>query len=204
MKAMQPAEAYRLHLAVKLHFTKETYNFAKHEGRVANATAKVFQAKTFHKFFNVVVKRYTEVELLDLFVANISQGRTFIDDIMTDEGHDCFLAFRKRTQSLAYTFSEEMTDIGTQGSLGTLLEVRKGMVPGLLTLHLSGRICIETMSVLNDLVKVVPYWDRRLGKDDVIWGRARLPCLKMGTFLNFDRAKMVAIVKDITNPQYPS
>ena len=66
---MTSYDAYRLYLAVKLHFTTPNYDFFRHNAKV-NSSLNSFLKRNDRFFFHKLTTKYKQEELLDYFVCN--------------------------------------------------------------------------------------------------------------------------------------
>ena len=64
---MNGYEAYKLYLAIKLHFSTEDYDFIKHNGKV-NCSLDSFTKRNDKYFFHRLSTRFKDEELLNFYV----------------------------------------------------------------------------------------------------------------------------------------
>ena len=80
-----------------------------------------------------------------------------------------------------------------------LFEVKKGNHPKLLKEFLGGRVSIETMIILNELVNFSKKWDQQL-EDDVIWPDLKKFMNNYKRFLTIDkkryRMKLLKLIEE--------
>ena len=62
-------DVYKTYLAVKLHFTTDTYDYYKYGGKV-NTKLDTFTKRKDRYFFHKLSTRYAEDNILDFFVSN--------------------------------------------------------------------------------------------------------------------------------------
>ena len=62
-------EVYKMYLALKNHFTTDTYDYVKYRGKV-NASEKAFEERRDRYFFKKLATKYDGSEVLNYFVAN--------------------------------------------------------------------------------------------------------------------------------------
>ena len=62
-------EVYQMYLALKMHFTKDSYDFVKYKGRVS-ASEKSFEERRDRYFFKKLATKYEGSKILDYLVAN--------------------------------------------------------------------------------------------------------------------------------------
>jgi hypothetical protein len=66
---MMPFDAYRQYLALKNHFTKDSYDYHKYCGK-SRATVQSFYKRKDRMWFEKVSRQKTDQEVIDFFVAN--------------------------------------------------------------------------------------------------------------------------------------
>ena len=62
-------DVYKIYLAVKLHFTTDSYDYHKYEGKV-NCKLETFTKNNARYFFHKLGTKYSKDDILDFFVAN--------------------------------------------------------------------------------------------------------------------------------------
>ena len=62
-------EVYNLYLAIKLHFTSDTYDYFKHNAKV-NSSMNTFLKRNDQTFFHKLNTKYTKDEIIDYFISN--------------------------------------------------------------------------------------------------------------------------------------
>lgn len=177
-------ECYRTFLALKRHFTTEGYSFFKYNGKV-NVSLKSFESRSDIYYFDKLSKTQNWKELA---LCNLSiDSSIWVGDLFSDVCRNRLTHSMKMRQALLYYYTNEL-----KSNLLTPFDdnfiVRKGEHPHLLVLFLSGKISLETMTILNCLVRYTDKWDKRIS-DPIIWPRKRLQINKYEPFLQFDRDK---------------
>ena len=61
---MNSYEAYTLYLAIKLHFTSDSYDFYKHNAKV-NSSFNTFLKRNDRFFFHKLTTKYNKEEMLE-------------------------------------------------------------------------------------------------------------------------------------------
>jgi hypothetical protein len=106
---MMPFDAYRQYLALKNHFTKDSYDYHKYCGK-SRATVQSFYKRKDRMWFEKVSRQKTDQEVIDFFVANFvscSDPETLWIGDMIKEGDSRYKNWQKKIQSLSYLFKEE-------------------------------------------------------------------------------------------------
>lgn len=191
---MNGFDAYKMYLGIKAHFAQPNYSYIKYCGSV-RANEHSFNKRNDRYFFEKLAKKN---DLLNFLIANFVEGDIWVRDLFNDESEKRYVDWQRRTQSMTYNFQKELS--GISGNFKSYFVVRKGQHPQLLKEHRQGNISIETMCILNDLLKFFPYWDEKIS-DTIIWPKTRDRCLKYSEFIKYDKQKVKKIVKDILDVQ---
>jgi len=156
-------KAFRLYiyyLALKQHFTTESYDYFKYNGKV-NAKLDTFRKRKDRFFFyKLSNKDYAK----DLIFANvIYQPKSWIGDLTDEDAHEIYVDWKRRRKSLTYLFKEDLSRID---DLKSDLKVSGNDHPPLLKKFLYNQIMLETMVILNHIIKFFPNWMKKI--DDSI------------------------------------
>ena len=151
--------------------------------------------------FIKLAKKYKEEDYLDFVVANIvHKPKIWGGELLTEDCDSRFRQHQKKMQALAYTFSEDINRLldfvaYRNLSLDDLLVVPENGVPLLLGLYYQKEITIETLVILEKLLKFFKIWDKKI-TDTIIWPETRKLCLKYSPFVNIDQQKYMSILKE--------
>jgi len=75
-------DVFKVYLGVKLHFTTDTYDYIKYEGKV-NCKLDTFTKRNDRYFFHKLSKQYGQTDILDFFVANFaSDSKGWIGNLL--------------------------------------------------------------------------------------------------------------------------
>lgn len=184
-------DTYSLYLALKNHFTRDSYDFFKYRGKT-NASPDSFMSRKDRFQFQRLSRKVSEAEMQDFIVANILAGKKWIGDFLDDDADDNYNKHLKIRQSLSYIFANELDDILSDAKS---FKPRKDGYPTLFLSFLSGRITIETMVILNNMIDYISKWDR-FYDDDPIWTKQSILIKKYAPFLEYDKTKLKTVLKD--------
>ena len=187
-------DTYCLFLALKNHFTRDSYDFFRYGGKVT-ARIESFQNRKDRFQFDKLSRLHNENELRDFIVANIICGKTWIGDFLDDEAEENYKKHLKIKQSLSYHFSNALDAMFIESRPTICFRVYRDRYPTAFMHLLSGRVSIETMVILNDFVKYITKWDT-FYSDDSIWPKYSMLIKKYKPFLDYDKDKMKKILKD--------
>ncbi len=182
---MNPFECYKMYLSLKNHFTKDKYDFHKYCGK-SRASVQSFYKRKDRYFFEKLSRQKTKEEIIDFFVSNfvsVSDPSTLWIGQLMREGEKNYTDWKKRNQSLTYNFKSEMEDILIDKELNVIFERTRGH-PIILKKYLSGKISIETLSILDKIFGFVKDFDQDIR--DPVWEVVSKKIKKYSPFLNID------------------
>lgn len=188
--------AFAIYNAIHLHFTSGSYDYFKYNGRT-NVSKESFLRRKDKYQFHKLVRRYSLEELKEFYVANFIETEfKWIGDILGEEGESNYKKWKKRKESLSYTYQNDIDFLFDEvDSPGKLLSVQSGNYPRLLTYTMQGNICIETLCILNDIMKFFTMWNEKID-DDIIWPSWKRKCQKYLPFIKYDKVKFKNILKE--------
>lgn len=189
---MTPFEAYKLYMAVKMHFTQPSYDFFKYNGKT-NANQDSYNRRRDKYQFQKLAKHRDPVNFL---VANFISSDTskWVGDLFSEQSEQHFTDWLARSESISYRFAQELSSI--EEDFLSYFKCKDGQHPKLLTLYKQGKVSIETLTILNQLLSFFPIWDKRV-TDTVIWPSIRTKCIKYQPFLKYDKKKLKSLVKQV-------
>ena len=194
---MMPFDCYKIYLALKNHFTRDSYDYHKYGGKT-RATVEAFYKRKDRFWFEKMCRKKTEKEVEDFFVANFvscSDPETlWIGDLMKS-GDSNYIEWKKRVQSLSYIFKGEVESHMSGNNFDNLFNVEGGRHPQLLKKHLQGNISLETMLILDRILGYKNNFDKKL--DDPVWKVTSTRMKKYSPFLNIDVFTYKKILKDL-------
>lgn len=186
---VEPFDVYKKYLALKQHFSQTSYDYFKYHGKVkANETS--FQTRK-DKYFFYKLSKHKNVE--KFLVANFVDGDKdfWIGEMRDDKVHKTYEEYERRQQALSYIFKEDLGKLKEE--FNDNIVVPENEHPYLLRLYLRKDICIETLTLLDMLCTILPYWDKVLD-GDVIWKDVRMKLIKYRPFMSVDINKYRQIV----------
>ncbi len=188
---MEPFEVYQKYLALKRHFSSDSYDYHKYNGKV-KANQHSFDIRKDKYFFYKLSKQKNVEEFL---LANFVDGDNdfWIGQLRDDKCTAAYENYRKRKQALTYVFKEDLSKM--KDDFDANIVVPENEHPYLLRLYMRKDICIETLTLIDMMVYNYKYWDKKL-HDDVIWPQVRMKSLNYRPFMSVDINKYKAIVKD--------
>ena len=189
-------ESFALYNALKLHYTSDSYDFFKYNGKTNVSRDNFAKRKDKYSFYKLS-RKYSLDELKQYYISNfLVKNVNWVGDIIGEEGESNYKEWQKRNQSLTYRFEQDI--IGLLNALQSpneMLVVTDGQYPILLKEVMQGTIIIETLVILNDIMNFFPMWSKKID-DTIIWPEFERKCLKYTPFLEYDKAKFKAILKE--------
>jgi hypothetical protein len=156
---MNGFDTYKTYLALKQHFRSKSYDFFKYNGKV-RASATSYEVRKDKYFFEKASKKFKHEEFIDYVVANITRNSdTWIGNMMDEKSSTNYKKWQKVTESMTYTFKEDVGVINEyEENFNDVFKMKDGQHPVLFRLHLRGKISLETMVILDDLVNYSENW----------------------------------------------
>ena len=179
-------EAYKKYLSIKLHFTKDEYDFFKYNGET-NAKFETFIQRNDKYFFVKAARKYGD-NIVDYFVSNfISNKSPYIKDM----NNDVYLDRQKRVDGLTYYFERDMEQLlrKSEQNFNKIFKVTRGQHPILVKTYLAKRVSLETLCILNDLLNYTKNFSKEI-KETIIWPTLNRKIKKYGPFLTYNKERM--------------
>ena len=194
-------DVYKTYLAVKLHFTTDTYDYYKYGGKV-NTKLDTFTKRKDRYFFHKLSTRYAETDILDFFVANfLSDSKRWIGNLLANDGKDVYLDYKKRKEAFAYHFKQDCGNIASDFSRRNnsfddgFIPIR-GQHPRLLRLLIQRKISYQTTIVLNHYLGFTKNWDKEI-TEKIVWPEISLKVTRLKPFINFNATECKLIMKEV-------
>jgi len=191
---MEPWEAYKIYLGLKLHFNSD-YDYQRYGGK-SRASKQSFLNRKDRSFFARVARKYKD-SVKDFFIANFLVNQKGWIGNFNDLN---YTEWNKRKQSLTYTFNNEMTSLcQLENNFDDIFKIENNTHPIIIKEFLAKRVSIETLIILQDLVNYIKDFDKKLS-DDLVWPDIRRLIVKYSVFLNIDIQKckinLLKIIKE--------
>lgn len=191
-------EAFSLYNAVKLHLTTDSYDFFKYNGK-SNISVDAFERRKDKYYFYKLSRKYTNQEEYIIFlIANFLESeKVWVGNLLQEEAEQTFRKRQRVLQSLSYIFENECREVfASVDNPNDALKVNGDDYPILLVNMLQGKVSIETVCILNSLLKFVPMWNSKI-KDDLFWPTYRRRLIKYTSFLSIDAVKYKLLLKKV-------
>jgi hypothetical protein len=194
---MEPFEVYRYYLALRLHFTTDKYDAIKQQGRV-KASRQAFLKRNDLLAIRRVAETYSDKEVVDFLVSNFTSGDRW-GGVFDIEAKDRYIGWKKRIESLSYTFEKEIQKVQHFSEKNNLkfqdcLVSIKSQHPYIIKMYLRGDVSIETLVILNQLINFTTSLDEQL-VGDLVWPDISRIIKKYSPFLGIKKEKYDRILR---------
>tara|TARA_Y100000034_G_scaffold87336_1_gene104759 strand:- start:3048 stop:3659 length:612 start_codon:yes stop_codon:yes gene_type:complete len=194
---MTPEVALQTFQAIKMHFTTDSYDYFKYNGKIRTGD---LEAKK-DKWNYVKLARNHGDHLVNFLVANfVSRDNIkWSGDVVGSEAERTYQEWQKRTEAMSYIFTQELQKVFSEvierkTKIKSLFESIDSEPPLLLTFYQWGTISLETLIILGDLLEFFGEWDKQ--EDEYIWPDIKTKINNYRPFLIFDERKYQKIISE--------
>ena len=189
---MEAYEVYRLYMAIKLHFTSDSYDISKTKGKVRECRNAFLKRKDIFAF-RKLGQKYSKLEIINFLVANFIRGDKY-GGVFDREAEEVYEQWKIRQQKLTYIFTQDIISIITESEKTGQdpFTSNNGTHPIVVRLYLGGKISLETLIIPDKL------FDFRYSNDnslqlDFVWKDISLLIKKYRIFVKIDKEKYLSI-----------
>ena len=192
--------AYKTYLAIRNHFNSD-YDYFKYNGKL-KVSNDSFLKRRDKFFFAKLERNYRGNELVYFFVANfLDNDSSWSGSLVGSESEKKYIEWRKRIESLKYTFKIECEKIQNEMELKELsfdefFKAGDTNHPYLLRLYLGNHVSLETFSIIDGILNFTKQWNNYL-KDDIMYCTVRDKSNKYKSFLQVDLQAYKKIMKSV-------
>ena len=187
---MEPIDVYLMYCAMKAHFGKSDYDFVTYKGKTRIKRDTFYRRKDRSFFVRVSRKYKTEQEIQNYFVSNFIKDKKGYIANFSNENYE---SWKLKRQGFFDLFDVEMKPL--VDAFEDLFTVTNGQHPKLMREFLGGRVSLETIIILDELVNfsLSLDWNKQL-EDDIIWIDLRILMNNYKRFLTIDQEKYKIIL----------
>jgi hypothetical protein len=192
-------ETFGLYQALKLHFTQESYDFFKYNGKTNISVTTFENRKDKYHFYKLSRRLAQKEDMIDFIVANLVEDeKTWVGSLLMEESEVNYRKHQKVIQSISYTFENDCQKLfdGIKNPNDVLMT--DGDYPVLLKKGLQKSVNIESVCLLNNMLGFVPMWSKKIA-DTIHWPNYRMKLLKYSAFIPKDDVKYKLILKKVLN-----
>ena len=198
MNIYEGFETFKTYIAVRNHFTQDSYDYFKYNGKT-RVNGDSFLKRKDKFFFAKLERRLSKEERLYFFVANfVANDHSWSGSLVSDQSMEVYNEWKNKIQSLSYNFNEnckklkEIVDLSEKGFDD--LFMANGSHPPLLKLFLRKEVSLETMVLLDRVLGYANRWSTELD-DDFTWNQVKKVIHKYKAFVHVDIGKYKQIMK---------
>lgn len=189
MSTSTPLDAFKLYTAIKNHFSTESYDYFKYNGKTRVTEHTLDTRKDKYMFY----KLSKHADPKTFLVANLSvDPNLWVGNMFSKECEKHYTDFLKRKQSLTYIFKEEIDTL--LDDFDKNFEVPANGYPHLLNLLVRKKVSMETFIIMQDCVRFFSRWNKQI-QDPVQWPKISLKCRKLHPFLEYEKDKYCQILR---------
>jgi hypothetical protein len=190
---MNAYECFKEYLSLKNHFTKDSYDYFKYNGKVRTNLSS-FEKRKDKIFFHKLAKHDNVHGFL---VANLAHNpKTWIKELAySEEAEKVYKDWYKKQQSLSYLYKKEISEQLAPTFDANFKVLNDHPHPYLLRLYLGGYVTLETLCILLHLTGAKKYWDSKL-EYDIVYEGVKNKIQKYTPFVKFDEEKLRKITID--------
>lgn len=188
---MDGYKAWKLYMAVKLHFTTQKYNVFNNRGHVKGARDTFYNRNDRFIFERLARKFTTERDLIQYFVANFAYDNGEVVYEQAD-GETNLTKWNKRKQSISQVFENDLHSIILHLEKNSLTEkhlYESSGIPEIFKLYLGGYVTIETMVILDHYANYLA----NNSQINLLLGEEYLRIEKCKGFIKFDKDKLLQV-----------
>ena len=164
-------DVYRTYIALKLHFTKKSYDFFKFNGKTS-VTLDSFRSRRDKHVFEQIAKKYGKEYPSFLLSNYASIHKSWIGELMSDESKKIYTDWLRRRQSLTQAFKDDVSTIASEMERSGIsfddLFTSTNSHPILARLYMSNRISAETLVLMDSVLGFLDEWNQKL-ENDFVW-----------------------------------
>ena len=136
-------------------------------------------------------------ELRDFLVANLSQQKYYVKNLLDQECVDNYKEFKKKKQKLSYCIIQDMKYLqDVYNDIDVVLECEKGQHPPILKEYLGKKITAETFITFDSMFGIFGDFDELI-QEQFIWPKERDKLTKLKPFIEVDRLKLRKQIREV-------
>jgi hypothetical protein len=196
-------ETFEIYQSLKLHFTTDSYDFFKYGGKTKTSIDAFENRKDKYHFYKLSRRLQTKEEMINFIVAQfVHDDNAWVGNMLDEQSDAIYRQRQKVIQSLSYIFENDCYKIFDDAlNPNAVLQSEDGDYPVLLTLTLQKTTQIESLCLLNSILKFLPMWDKKIN-DTIRWPQYKRKIVKYTPFIEFDSTRFKMILKKVLNEKF--
>lgn len=193
---MEAIDAYKTYIALKHHFTLDTYDYFRYNKKTRVTLDSFLKRKD--KIFFAKLGNRKDAYLESFLVANfLYQTNMWVGELLSDECEDRYKDWKRRQESLSYHFKTEMEFISdlSPEEFNKLFHPMNDNHPEIIQKYMRKEISLETLCILDHILKFIHKTDKIIF--DPIYIDISKLCKKYQPFLKVDIPKLKSVLKQL-------
>lgn len=187
---------YMMYNALRLHFTTDSYDYFKYNGKTNTTKESFLTHKNKYAFYRLS-RKHTLEDARDFFVANFLESDTkWVGELLTEEAEEVYTDWKKRNQSLFYQFESDTQYLLDNYDAHDIIKPVDGSFPVLLMQIMRKKVALETLVIMNNLMNFLPMWEKKID-DDIVWPMWQRKIKKYAPFVVYDKMKYKNKLKEL-------
>ena len=181
---------YVKYLAMKRHFTSDSYDYIKYHGKI-KASFDKFRTRNDAYFFEKLARKDNPEKLM---LANmVVKPNAWIREIIEQEGEDRYIEWQRKQDTLSRIFKTDIANLDDnfQANFTSV----NGQHPYIMTMYMQRKISLETFAIISHIANIFPYGDEKVVDKIVAHDIIRL-IKKYRPFLQIEDKKFKDLVRD--------
>ena len=203
-------DTFQLYLAIRLHFTSDSYDFFVSKGRVKNTKFETLLGKSYYPVIRKMSSTMTATEIRDYCIANmlVENGAHLFD--IESTGKRIWQAYKKRKAARPYYFEKdvrtlcgEMSRLGAKSFSDAFRITPSNEYPFLLLMYLGGHISIDTFSILLSLntCDYLSEWSSAIS-DQFVFPEVKRQVMKVAPFVKVSDSSIFLNILDRVSKEF--
>jgi len=188
-------EAFSIYNSLKLHFSTDSYDYFKYNGK-SNISIEAFENRKDKYHFYKLSRQNEKEDYIEFLVSNfLVNDKCWAGDLLQEEA---LIAYKQRMatiQSLGYKFKNDCQTLKDSVQSPNELLICDGDYPKLLVMTLQKDVHLETLVIMNSVMNFLPMWDKKIN-DTIRYPEFSRKVKKYTPFLSFDKDKFKNIMKE--------
>jgi len=189
-------KAYKYYIAIKLHFTKDSFDVFTNRGSV-KGTREAFNARNDRYIFEKLARKFpVDRDIIQYYVSNFAYGN---EGVVYDlaEAEDNYAEWNKRKQSITKIFADDLSKILMDAykrkiKESSIINFTLNQYPSILNLYLGKQIGIETLRIIDDFENLLGTWKQHSSML-LLWENEIRKVEKIRGFVKYDKDKVLTV-----------
>jgi len=178
---MEAIDVYLMYCALKAHFGKTDYDFITYRGKTRIKRNSFYKRKDRYFFVKISRKYKTEEDIKNYFISNfIKDSKGYVSNF-NDENYE---EWKDKRANFYNQFTLEIKPLVK--NFNPIFDIKNDEHPMLLKEYLGKRVSLETIIILDELVKFSKMWNKKLS-EDYIWKDIKKMMNNYKRFLTLDK-----------------